>query len=82
MRVVNCCDIIDVISLSELVRTRDIGGVNVKYLQPPPILPQQQLMTHSQYFEYQLLSCNLYRRREWLREGRSHTKYLKIAGST
>jgi hypothetical protein len=59
MSVINCYYITDATSFCELVSTRDFVGVNVNYFQPPPTLPQYQLMTHSQYFVYVILSCNL-----------------------
>jgi hypothetical protein len=59
MSVINCYYIIDVVSLCELVSVSDTGGLNVKYFQISILLPQQQFMTHSQYFEYIMLSGNL-----------------------
>jgi hypothetical protein len=50
MSAINCYNIIYAISLCELVSTCDIAGVNVNYFQPPVVLPEYQLMTHSQYF--------------------------------
>ena len=59
MSVINCYYIIDVVSLCELVSVSDTGGLNVKYFQISILLPQQQFMTHSQHFEYIMLSGNL-----------------------
>ena len=59
MSVINCYYIIDAASLYELVSVSDTGGLNVKYFQISILLPQQQFMTHSHYFEYIMLSGNL-----------------------
>ena len=76
MSVINCYYIIDATSLCELVSTRDIAGLDVNNLEPPVTLPQNQLMTHSQYFINTLLSFNLFDGFEWLRERRSQFKFL------
>jgi hypothetical protein len=82
MSVIYCYYINDATSLCEPVSTRDIAGVNFNYFQPPCTLPQYQLMTHSQYFEYTILSSNLCDGCEWLSHGSCHFKYLKIVVST
>jgi hypothetical protein len=67
MSVINCYYIIDVTPLCELVRTRDIAGLDVNNFQLPATLPQNQLMTHSQYFINHMLSFNLFDGCEWFR---------------
>ena len=59
MVVINCYYVMDGATLCELMSARDIEGLNVYYLQPTVTLSQKQLMTHSQRFEYPLLSSNL-----------------------
>jgi hypothetical protein len=76
--VFNCNDIIDLTSLGELVSTRDSGGVNVNYFQPPVTLPQDQLVTQCQYFEHKIHSCNMRDGYEWLQKRGCQIKYLKI----
>ena len=76
MSVINCNYIIDDLSFCELVSTRDIAGLDINNLEPPVILPQYQLMTHSQYFINIILSFNLFDGFEWFRERRSQFKYL------
>ena len=83
MSVINCYYIIDVtISLCELVSVSDTRGLNVKYLQISFALTQYEFISHSQYFVYPILSCNLCDGYEWLHEGSSQFKYLKIEVST
>ena len=82
MSFINCYYIIDGISLFELVSTRNSGGLNINNLQSPVILPQYQLMAHSQYFVYLILSCNLCYGCEWLSQRSCQFKYLKIITST
>ena len=82
MSLINCYYINDATSLCELVSTRDIEGLNVNYFKPPAKLPQCQLMTHSQYFVYTILSFNLCDGCEWLSHRSCQFKYLKIVEST
>ena len=82
MSVINCYYIIDGVSLCELVCVSDTGGLNVKYFQISAVLPQYQLMTHSQYLVNTALCCNLCDGCEWLREGSCQFINLKIVVST
>jgi hypothetical protein len=82
MSVINCYYIIDVASLCELVSVSDSGGLNINYFQISTSLPQYQLMTHSQYFLYRILSSNLCDGIKWLREGSFQFINLKIFVST
>jgi hypothetical protein len=82
MSVIYCYYIKDVISLCELVGVSDFGGLNVNYLQISSELSEQQLIAHSQYFAYQILSCNLSDWCEWLSEGSTHFKYMELETST
>ena len=59
MSVINCNNIIDVTYLFKLLGMSDLEVFNVKYLEISILLSQQQFMTHSQYFEYIMLSGNL-----------------------
>ena len=83
MSVINCYNIIDVITcLCEKVSVSDTGGLNVKYLQISKELPQYKFIGHSQYFVYPVLSTNNFARNEWLSEGSGYFKYLQLLVST
>jgi hypothetical protein len=70
MSIINCNYITDAMSyLCESVSARESDGVDVNYFQAPSMLPQYQLMTHSHYFVYFMLSSNLCNGCEWLGEG-------------
>jgi hypothetical protein len=76
MSIIYCYYVIDVMSLFEHVSTGDIRVLHVNHFQTSPSLSQQQVITHSQYFEYKTLSGNLNDWYEWISEGRSHFKYV------
>ena len=78
MSVINCYYINDVTSLCELVSVSDTGGLNVKNLQPPVILPQYKFIADYQYFEKPSLSVNNFDWNEWLRDGSGHFKYMQL----
>ena len=84
MSVIYCYYIIDVVScLCELVSVSDSRGLHVEYLEISIILSKQQFMTHSQYFEYPVISVNDSDGVEWLSTGSgNHFKYMKPLHST
>ena len=79
---INCYYIFDAASLSELVSVSDTGALNIKYLQTSVILPQYKFWVHSQYFEYIVLSVNLFDWNERLTEESGHSKYVQPSSST
>ena len=74
MSVINCYHIMDIICLCELVSVSDTRGLNVEYFQKSRALSEQQLITHSEYFVYIILSCDNFDWCEWLSKASSHFK--------
>lgn len=83
MSVINCYYITNVTSaVCEMVRTRDLEGVNVENLKTSIFLSQQQLIGRFQYPADFLLSANNCDWFERFNEGSTHLIYIDILIST